>query len=169
MLEVYPSVWVGSQVDYEEGIKFTPEGWAVVHACKDPYHRALLGYKVGGAPKDHPEYLVARRDNRLFLNMIDVDDPKWVQKPIIDATMMFVTAHLQFGEKVLIHCNQGGSRAPSLAMLYLATQMKVIPGATLEDAEKAFVRLYPLYKPKNGIRLWLKSNWSSYINTPLKG
>jgi len=70
MIEVYLNLFVGDQSDYEINVA-TQEGWAVVHACKEPYHRQALGYRVRGAPKDHPEYLVARRGNRLILNIVE--------------------------------------------------------------------------------------------------
>ena len=38
MLEVYPNLFVGSMVDYET-IVSSQTGWAIVHACKEPYHR----------------------------------------------------------------------------------------------------------------------------------
>ncbi len=53
MIEIHPNLYVGHQGDYEYLVQ-GQDGWAVVHACKEPYHRNLLGYTTRGAPKDHP-------------------------------------------------------------------------------------------------------------------
>ena len=48
-------------------------------------HRDALGYSGKAAPKGHPEYLLARRENRLILNLVDANDPRLFAKEIIDA------------------------------------------------------------------------------------
>ena len=83
MIEVSKNLYIGNQDDYEFKVKGSAE-WAIVHACKEPYHRNLLGYTGRGAPKEHPEYLFARRNNSLFLNIVDVDSPDYIVKDIID-------------------------------------------------------------------------------------
>ena len=57
MIEVYSRLFVGHQGDYDNDVSGRT-GWAVVHACKEPYHRQALGYRSQGAPKGHPEYLI---------------------------------------------------------------------------------------------------------------
>ena len=44
MIEVASGLWVGSQADFEA----LPEdhSLAIVHACKEPHHRAALGYRI---------------------------------------------------------------------------------------------------------------------------
>lgn len=162
MIEVSEGIFVGDQKDYDDNVIYLSEPWAVVHACKEPYHRKLLGYTGRGAPKEHPEYLFAIRNHTLYLNMIDVDDPKWVQAPIIDATMGFIKQWRDLDVKVLVHCNQGQSRSPSLALLYLAIK-QLISTESFEKAEEEFKKIYPAYEPKNGIRSWIKENWKTYI------
>jgi hypothetical protein len=49
MIEIHPNLYIGHQGDYEYQVK-GQDGWAVVHACKEPYHRQLLGYTSRGAP-----------------------------------------------------------------------------------------------------------------------
>ncbi len=77
MIEVYPFLYIGDQNDYESNVKHQP-GWYVVHACKEPYHRQALGYTGRAVSNTHPEYLIARRGNRLILNMVDADDPSYI-------------------------------------------------------------------------------------------
>ena len=77
MIQVHPNLYIGDQTDYEQNIRNQP-GWSIVHACKDPYHLEVLGYSGRGAPKHHPEYLVAKRDNRRILNLIGPENPAYI-------------------------------------------------------------------------------------------
>lgn len=164
MKEIYPNLYVGNQEDYDYHVAHQ-DGWFVVHACKEPYHRQALGYTGRAAPKTHPEYLIAHRGHRLILNMVDADDPAYIPKEIIDAALEFIHEHLSAGERVLVHCNEGMSRSPSIAMLYLAKYTDRIPRSSLLEAEAVFQQIYPMYNPKPGIRGFLMMNWSQYCNS----
>jgi len=160
MIEISNNLFVGNQDDYELNVKGN-DVWSVVHACKEPYHRNLLGYIGRGAPKNHPEYLFARRENRLFLNIVDVDSPDYIAKEIIDTALEFIQEALSNDKKCLVHCNQGESRSPSLGFLYLASHN--ILSKDFVTAENEFRELYPFYNPKNGIRGFIRSHWIEYI------
>lgn len=143
------------------GIK---EGWSVVHACKEPYHRSLLGYTGRGAPKEHPEYAMAQRDKRLYLNIVDTPDKRFFSRTTIQAAIDFVREQLKAGQSVLVHCNEGHSRGPSITMLYLAAYTSFFKDrATLVSVEKEFKTHYPPYCPAPGIRGHLEENWSFYV------
>lgn len=161
MIEVTKNLFVGDQLAYESKVRFS-EGWCVVHACKEPYHRQALGYTGRGAPKSHPEYLVATRDNRLILNMVDVDNPAYIPKEIIDAALLFIDQSLSAGKQVLVHCNQGMSRSAGITMLFLAKQ-GLIAQSSFVEAEQQFKALYPPCDMAMGIRGFLVKNWDSYI------
>ena len=162
MTEVHPRLFIGDERDYEMTVKYQ-EGWWVVHACKDPYHRHLLGYKGRGAPKEHPEYFFARRATRLYLNLVDVANPDYVAKQIIDAAIAFIDEAFREGGRVLVHCNRGESRSPSIGLLYLATRTVVLPKAAFSEAEAHFRQLYPRYSPSAGMRGFLAQYWSEYV------
>lgn len=100
MIQVHPNLFVGDQDDYDLDVAHR-DGWAVVHACKEPYHRDALGYTGRGAPQDHPEYLVARRGNRLMLNIVDANNPAFFDKTMIDAALDFIDEALEEGTQVL--------------------------------------------------------------------
>jgi predicted protein tyrosine phosphatase len=161
MIEIYPNLFVGNADDYELQVKGQTD-WAVVHACKEPYHRRELGYTSRGAPKNHPEYLIARRGNRLILNLVDANDPNYIPKEIIDAALDFIKDGLGKSQKVLVHCNQGESRSPSIGMLYLATNTEKLP-KEFTEAEQSFRQIYPMYNPSEGMRGFLIRNWSGYV------
>ena len=160
MKEIYQRLFIGNQNDYEFIVK-NKQGWAVVHACKIPYHKQLLGYKTQGAPKDHPEYFFAERDERLYLNLVDAPDPKYIPAPIIDKTMDFISKKLNDGKNVLVHCNQGMSRSAIIGLLFLA-QKGLYSNLKYSDAEKAFIRIYPNFNPGNGVREYARQNWDKY-------
>ena len=96
--------------------------------------------------------------NRLFLNLIDPPIPLF-QLESFAAFMSFAQQQYDDGASVLIHCNQGDSRAPSLALLFLAKHLQVIPSDSYETAAEAFVALYRDYRPGGGIRSFLKDHW----------
>lgn len=159
MIEVAPRLYVGNQIDYEKHVK-GKEGWRVVQCCKEPYHREALGYSGRGADRAHPEYLYAHRDNRIVLNMVDVDDHKYFAPVMIDAALDYIK-HAMWSErdKVLVHCNQGGSRGPGIALLYLRKVGGMYGGMSYEEAEEFFRGIYPNYQPAKGIRDYLIAHW----------
>jgi len=161
MIEIYPNLFIGAAEDYEYQVKEQLD-WMVVHACKEPYHRRELGYTSRGAPKYHPEYLIARRGNRLILNLVDADDPNYIPKEIIDAALDFIKNGLNESRKILVHCNKGESRSPSIGMLYLAIHTDKL-SKEFSNAEQGFRQIYPQYNPSLGMRGFLVRNWNIYI------
>ena len=80
------------------------------HPC---VQRALpsqaLGYSGRAASKDHPEYLIAHRPDRLILNLVDVDNVNYIGAELVDAALAAIHERVGF-DKVLVHCNQGASK-----------------------------------------------------------
>lgn len=157
MKEVYKNLFVGSQSDYESNPKMFDD-WYVIHACKEPYHRKALGYAGRSAPKDSPHYLFLYDEkNHLILNMVDTDSPEFFRDEMINEAVVYAVEGLNKGRRVLIHCNQGESRAPSLAILVLR-KMNIFNGTFSESIVK-FRILYPNYNPKNGIYKYVQIHW----------
>ena len=157
MKEVYKNLFVGSQSDYESNPKMYDD-WYVVHACKEPYHRKALGYTGRSAPKDDPRYLFLYDEkHHLTLNMVDTDSPEFFRDEMINEAIFYVLEGLKKGKHVLIHCNQGESRAPSLALLLL-NQLGIL-SCDFDEAIKVFVKFYPDYMPKLGILTYVRRRW----------
>ena len=156
MFEVYPKLFIGT---VRECFFTQREDWAVIHACKSPCHQRALGYK-GNLPKNHPNYLIYENGNHLFLNMIDPSEPLFMP-PLFIASLDFIEKHIP-KRKVLIHCNLGLSRSPSIALLFLAKRVKVINGESYRKAAQDFVKLFTNYQPGRGIALYLGSHWSEF-------
>ena len=160
MIEIYENLFIGNELDFERKVKFERD-WYVKHACKEPYHRRELGYVERGAPKAHPEYLIAKRKNSLILNLIDVDKPSYIPKEIIDTVMEEIEKNLQYKKKVLVHCNQGFSRSATIGLLYLAMK-GYFQNLSFLNAEQEYKKIYPFYNPANGIRMYAEINWNKY-------
>jgi hypothetical protein len=163
VIEISNRIWIGNQEDAEYGWRYR-NNWAFVHACKEPWHRQFVGYKTRAAPKDSEEYYYAIRGREIALNMVDVENPDWFHMDTIKLTMGFISKYVEH-YNVLIHCNQGESRSPSLGLLYLAT-VGEIPNESFNIAELTFAKKYKLYNPKPGIREHLKKHWEDYMTVP---
>lgn len=159
MIEVYKNLFIGSQDD-EVAVR-TQGGWFVIHACKDPYHRQALGYTGKAAAKNHPEYLIARREGCLILNLVDVPDVNDISAEIIDTALEGIHQNIS-SKRVLVHCNQGQSRSPTIAFLYLVKFTDVLPSRDVDDDLRIFQELYPTYAPAKGMADFARQNWSRY-------
>ena len=160
MREVIPNLFVGNQDDAES--RNAPS--VIVHACKEPYHRSFVGYTGKAAPLEDPEYLYAVRGSELALNLVDSNNPAFVSREIINAALIFIHRGLQSGRSVLVHCNQGRSRSPSIALLYMVSFAGKFPDMSFVDAEAVFRVIYPEYAPAAGIRGFVETNWDWYAN-----
>ncbi len=131
------------------------EDRAVVHACKFPCHRSVVGYQ-NQICKDHPCYLAVEKDGDLYLNIIDPPLPLFQPKSF-EIFFDFVDRHLH-KKPLVIHCNKGESRAPSLALLVMAKRMFNLPCNSYADARAEFEKRYN-YNPGKGISRFLEENW----------
>ena len=166
MREVFDRLYVGNQTDYESGIERDENGdaceWAFCLAAKEPWHRRAIGYTGRACDKNHPEYLIAGRENKLILNLVDAPKPEFFNKDIIDTALEFIDISLNDGKKVLICCNLGESRSPSICLLYLIKH-GIIKGDALEDCEAEFLKIYPEYNPGTGMRGFVKDHFKEYV------
>lgn len=179
MIEIFPNLFVGSGDDMihaDNGEGGALKGWSVISAAKDPWHREAVGYTGRGAPKTmvengveipHPEYLLARRERRLICNLIDVDDPAFIREEIVTAVIEAIDTALDVGDRVLLHCNQGQSRAPTLALLWAryGTVAPLVHAAmallTFDQAFEAMRQVYPLFGPSKGMEGYARARWEA--------
>jgi len=154
LTEVHPNLYVA-------GIEHCPltyrrnEDWAgVIHACKDPCHARVVGHRVA---KDDPQYLWAERPVDLWLNMIDPPVPLF-KAELFNKALDFISERIQKG-RVLVHCNEGLSRAPTIALVWLAKRARMLPVENYQDARVAFESKMPDYAPGLGIQIFLRGHW----------
>lgn len=153
---VHDRVYVGSEVDCRQA----EEGWAVIHACKSPCHQTAVGYK-GSLQSSHANYLILEKERDLYMNLIDPPVPLFKPESF-DRYLRFATRHWQSGASLVIHCNKGESRPPSLALLFLTKHVRLIKSDSFDDAKEHFTKIYPEYLPGIGIQTFLRENWAKF-------
>ena len=139
---------------------FRSSDWVVVHACKSPCHQKAIGYRRN-LPNTHPNYLILENEKHLYLNIVDMKMPllhKFAESIMLTA-LDFIEKHIST-KNVLIHCNLGQSRSPSLGLLFLAKRKNDINNETYQKAKEDFIKLYPQFNPGNGIESYLINYWS---------
>lgn len=155
MIEVTKNLFVGDGLS--SVARIGDPDWFVISAAKEPWHRDALKYTERGAPRDHPEYLIARRPGHLILNLVDVADVAYVSPEIINAAIEAINTNIE-DRKVLVHCNLGHSRSPTIAMLFMGRS-----GALPDDHDDAVVQfktIYPDYAPAKGMADYARTHWS---------
>ena len=96
------------------------------------------------------------------MNLVDVPNPAYIPKEIIDKAISFIHARLSEGLKVLVHCIQGESRSPGIGFLYSLSHTDALPKTSLDDALAAFRKLYPAFRPSGGISGFIAAHWAEY-------
>ncbi len=93
------------------------------------------------------------------MNIVDTPDPRFFSGWMIDQATKFISEQrVPSSNKVLVHCNEGCSRGPSIALYYLRNYTAGTPD-NFEDAVKWFTEKYPKYNPASGIRGFVEANW----------
>lgn len=149
MIEIFNRVFVGSMDDLTAT---NDSEWAFVHATKSIFNTL-------SCPTNR---VIHEEGNRLYLNWIDVEDYRFFDYE--EAGVQNVIAALDFidnwrrHKKVLIHCDQGVSRGPSLGMTWLFKRSGMIDNGISANRKK-FLDIYPEYYPTGGIHMFLFLNW----------
>ena len=149
---------IGAEQDLAQN--FENQEVAIVNVAGN-LHTKILGTRPNS---NHPNYILYKRDRILSVNFVDGEDPKyydWQSDGVSVFTQILDFIKNQKGKKVLINCNQGISRSPSVTMVYLAKRLKSVSNKSFDSAMEDFVKLYPNYTPGLGIRLFLSQNWNN--------
>ncbi|MBI4652113.1 dual specificity protein phosphatase family protein [Candidatus Desantisbacteria bacterium] len=157
MKEILKNLYIGNDVDCSTtGLHFF-----IIHTCKT-CHQNGVGYR-GNLSSNHPYYLIYESANHLFLNIVDMDRELLVKftHPIIQSALVFIRKHIK-EQKILIHCNMGQSRSPSIGLIYLA-QNNIISCNSYSSAKVEFSEIYSDYLPGKGIALYLQKNWEDIL------
>ena len=161
MYKITDRLFIGDDSDcnYKSDTKELQEApTATLHACKT-CHQKVLGYK-GSLDKDDQFYLVYEKFGNLFLNIVDMETPllHMYMSTLIPAALEFIERKIKIDD-VIIHCNKGESRAPSIALLYLAKRSKLISNDSFIAARQDFLKLLPSYQPSKGIETYMENHW----------
>lgn len=138
------------------------EDWAVIHATQTIHYRIFNWNRTTNKPdKNHPNYIKYKEGDRFSLNW--VDGPAYLYKMSGPETFIEVLDFIDKWikkKKVLVHCDQGYSRSPSIGLLYLAKRSELITDDSFEKAKKEFLEIYPYYSP-GGIADYIDKNWKN--------
>ncbi len=156
MMQITENLFVGNGDDC---LEWSEKNICVIHACKYPCHTGALGYS-GALPKGHPHYLIYEEGLNLYLNMVDMNQALThiFAAPMLTKAMNFIDKHID-DWKILVHCNHGVSRAPTIALLWLAKRAKKISDVSYAQARKGFEVFYPDYAPCRGMEIYLETHW----------
>lgn len=132
-------------------------GFSILGACKNPLHRQMA--RLNGNTKcgylkispDEPEYLFAKREHALYLNLVDGNDSKYISDSMIDEAIKFIEEESIDGRTVFICCNQAESRSPSIGFMYLIYKGCFDSFDDFSKAYKRFKEIYPMYSPRQGM------------------
>ena len=159
MIEVAERVFVGSLDDLENFMFLEDKrDFYILYCMKNPSHKEMVGYEGKSCDKDHPEYLMARRGQEMALNMVDAPRPEFFSQEMITAGLDFLEEGYLSDKKVVILCNKGQSRSCGMALLFLATRLKMLPKEFIY-AEQEFKKLYPDCEFGKGIYQYMVQNW----------
>jgi protein-tyrosine phosphatase len=152
LTEVIKGIFVGDDSTCCKGT----EKLAVVHACKLPCHSKAVNGKF--LDRADPNYLSVRDPFNLYLNIVDPAIPLFFIETFKIA-LSFMKEQWAAKRPILIHCNGGWSRSPSLALLFLAKITKTLPDHSYLSASRPFLLLYPRFSPGAGIKKFLETHW----------
>lgn len=151
-------LYVGTKKEYQYAIQ---KGMKIVCALNRAKgyvtHQSVVGWTGRGCNTDNPYYLFKREPDAIYLNMIDGDDPKYVNDDMINPALDFIHQHLNNDKEVFIYCSLGESRSPSIALMYM------LEHELIDRNEKTFINfrnnIYSDYLPKSGNVLYIKQRW----------
>jgi hypothetical protein len=165
MEDIMPRLYIGGDADYEK-LSASPDrpGWSYLRCNKygTGGHQQTLKYTTPAAPQGK-DYLSVRRGNLLALNMLDLDDPNFVSPEMIRTGLDFIRERLDAGDKVLVSCNQGQSRAPTMGLMFMRSVGEM--PLSFVQSERVYRTFYPHYNPKQGIRQYARSHWAELANS----
>ena len=114
------NIYIGTKEEYRTAVS---QGMKIVCALNRANgfvtHQSQVGWSGRGCNKDNPYYLYKEEDDAIYLNMIDGDDPKYVNDEMIDAAFGFIKRHLDNDMSVFVYCSLAESRSPSIALMYM--------------------------------------------------
>jgi predicted protein tyrosine phosphatase len=149
------NIYVGTRDDSR--LRHDPD-WAVVNTAKT-VHCEIMGWG-SATPKDHPNYLSFEDGQLLSFNWVDggsflykMSGPKSFTR-----ALDFIERWSE-SKKILINCDQGQSRSPTVALLYLAKRVHTVSDESFAQARTDFQALYPSYAP-SGIADFVNTHWT---------
>ena len=159
MIEVSKNLFVGNEDEYKQN-RYLMNEWRIIHACKEPYHREIMGYTGRAAPKQRGYHYVYDSKGDLFMNIIDGVPAQYYDFFMMREAVLCAVKAFENNKKVFVHCNQGESRAPIIAMLIMRTINKLT--GSFQNSFFEFKKIYASINPSNGICEFASKNWNLF-------
>lgn len=135
---------------------------SILHAARDPWFLTAAQVLIKHAMDEiavkrfFPVDNVIRMDyNQMALNMVDANDARYFLNEMVNAGLEFISERMAEGDPILVHCNAGLSRSPSLCFLWMFEH-----GFLDNEYQYAVPQFKGIYKdwcPGNGIWNYLKN------------
>lgn len=95
--------------------------------------------------------------------MIDPKVPLF-QRRMFEDFIGFMRSEWEAGRRILIHCNKGESRSPTLAILFLSKVLYRLTAESFDHAADEFeVLTQERYRPSAGIDQWMREHWDDFL------
>ena len=148
-------IYVGTR--YDSRLRNDPS-WAVVNTAKT-VHIEVKGWS-NAPPRNHPDYLAFEDGQFLSFNWVDgaARMYDWSGPEAFVRALDFIGKWYE-SKNILINCDLGQSRSPSVGLLYLAKRLHLISDSSFAVARAEFQELYPGYAP-SGIADFINSHWN---------
>lgn len=159
MIEISPNLLIAKE---EEVLQIDKSMYSLV-SLASTYHYQLHNWSRKDNHKDSPHYIWCIEDSSIMsINWVD-GPPNYFNYNgeglvVVQMILSFIEKELVRGKKVVIMCNQGVSRSPTIGMLYLAKREKILPESFTEAITLFKQKYYPFYAP-GGISSFIASIW----------
>lgn len=142
---IIDGLYVGSQNNFFELMQ--NENWVFVQAAREPFFLKECDLKYISSEKE-PLFVI--KQNLIALNLSDSRDESTSELMIMASTALrFIKENLDNDKNVLVHCNHGVSRSPSIALMYVLKNTGLLSNKTFAEIIETYKSIYPKYNPTN--------------------
>lgn len=155
----YSGLYYCNAEEYEN-LKKSDISFSALLCAKNPYHKDIVGY-LKNCPKDNPEYLIAHRkeEHIMALNMVDAPKPEFFADEMVLEGINFIFTELYKNRDVVVVCNKGESRSPTMCLMFLMMHGDFDKSMTHSEVFGEFSKIAKDWNPKNGILQYAVSFW----------
>jgi predicted protein tyrosine phosphatase len=143
-IEIAPDIWIGNKIDY-------------INSEKSDQYKYICATNTKNI---NPCETTTQIKNILYLDLIDANDIKYINTDAIDKAILWY--HNRKPKEIfIIFCDQGYSRSPTIAAIFLLIKGDPrIKAKIFEEFLYKFKQIYPEYIPNKGMLDYLKKSWS---------
>jgi len=142
----------------EDSLLRNDPSWAVVNTAKT-VHVEVKGWS-NAPPRDHSDYLAFEDGQLLSFNWVDgaARMYDWSGPEAFVRALDFIDKWYS-SKNILVNCDLGQSRSPTVALLYLAKRLHLISDSSFATARSDFQAMFPGYAP-SGIADFVSAHWA---------